>query len=238
MPRLFASHLQFDYIVLSDLREAIARYANEVTGRVLDYGCGKKPYAPLFNHATEYVGADFPDNPHANVHLDPLGRLPNLGGFDVVISTQVLEHVPDVSVYLAECHRVLEERKGKLILTTHGIWEYHPAPKDLYRWTHEGLIHVIEAFGFKTCEVEPVTTGLKAVLQIVACRIHQRPFISRRLSPFSYLIMNHLADLFAHDSSVESRLRDFPICYLYFGTAEERQLPDSRRVHGRLSRRR
>ncbi len=221
MPRLHASHLQFDYIVLSDLRKAMARYSNEVTGRVLDYGCGKKPYAPLFSHAAEYVGADFPDNPHADVYLDPTGRLPDVGGFDTVISTQVLEHVPEVSVYLAECHRVLEEREGKLILTTHGIWQYHPEPKDLYRWTHEGLMHVIEAFGFETNAVEPVTTGYKAILQILASRIRQRPIMSRRLSPLAYWIVNHLADHLSYNPCVEQRFGDFPICYLYVGVAKQ-----------------
>ncbi len=220
MPRHPSYHHQFDYIVCSDLSKAIARYANDVTGRVLDYGCGKKPYAPLFSHATEYIGADFPDNPHADVHLDPAGRLPDLGGFDVVISTQVLEHVPEVSVYLAECYRVLEDRKGKLILTTHGIWEYHPAPRDLYRWTHEGLVHVIEAFGFETDAIEPVTTGSRAILQIATCRIHQRHW---RVSPFVYWVVNHLADHLGYDSRAEQRLSDFPICYLYLGVAKARR---------------
>lgn len=223
MPRLATHHHWFDYIMCSDLSKPIAQFASGVTGRVLDYGCGRKPYAPLFRRAAEYVGADFPDNPHADVHLDPAGRLPDVGGFDAVISTQVLEHVPDVGIYLTEAHRVLEARKGKLMLTTHGIWEYHPAPRDLYRWTHEGLAHVIEAFGFETDAIEPVTTGSRAILQIVACRIHQRPIISRRLSPGIFWILNHLADCFGHDPCVERRLSDFPICYVYRGVAKEPQ---------------
>jgi len=46
---------------------------------------------------------------------------------DVVVSFQVLEHIRDVSLYPRECERVLRSR-DQLLLTTHGIWEYHPTP--------------------------------------------------------------------------------------------------------------
>jgi SAM-dependent methyltransferase len=215
---LHPSPSQVDYIVLSDLKKSIARHADELGGRVLDYGCGSKPYATLFSNATEYVGADFPDNPHADIRLDPAGRLPDVRGFDGVVSTQVLEHA-DPGTYLSECRRVLAERKGKLLLTTHGIWMYHPHPQDLYRWTHEGLVHTIEQFGFTTRLVEPVTTGLRMVLQVLACRIYQKSAMKGRplvTHPF-YWALNRLADHVGDEPNLDYRLRDFPIDYLYLG---------------------
>ena len=216
--RLYPSRFQFDYIILSDLRHAITRHAGELRGRVLDYGCGVKPYRALFRQAAEYLGADFPSNPHADMPLNDGGQLPeNADRFDAVVSFQVLEHVPTVNVYLSECRRVLEKTKGKLLLTTHGIWDYHPGPRDLYRWTHDGLLHTIQGFGFQTCVVEPVTTGHRSLLQIITCRIERRWVAPRRLKALVYWVMNSLADCFKEDCEKEHRLVDFPICYLYLG---------------------
>jgi SAM-dependent methyltransferase len=70
---------------------------------------------------------------------------------DVVVSTQVLEHVPDPRAYLLECRRILKPG-GMLILTTHGYWEYHPQPTDLWRWTGPGLRKLVEASGFRVLD--------------------------------------------------------------------------------------
>ncbi len=217
---LSPTHSDPCYIVLTDLRRAIVRHAHNIAGRVLDYGCGDKPYAGLFRRVTDYVGADFSTNRAADINLDGEGRLPGtLTGFDAVVSTQVLEHVPDVSLYLSECRRALAERAGKLLLTTHGIWEYHPCPRDLHRWTHKGLVHVIEQHGFETCHVEPVTTGLKAILQILLCRITQRKLATGWPRPTRafYWGFNYLADCLRDEPNVKRALYDFPICYLYIG---------------------
>ncbi len=41
-------------------------------------------------------------------------------------------------LYLSECFRVLRPG-GQLLLSTHGVFPYHPDPVDLWRWTCEGL---------------------------------------------------------------------------------------------------
>ncbi len=51
----------------------------------------------------------------------PLDDYRSVVGFDAASSTQVLERAPDGSVYLAECHRVLAERRGKLNTHDAGI---------------------------------------------------------------------------------------------------------------------
>lgn len=216
--RVSPSRSQFDYIILSDLTKAIVGHADAVEGRALDYGCGIKPYVSLFPRVSEYVGADFPNNPHADIQIEADGLLPaGAQGVDAVVSFQVLEHVTDVGLYLSECRRALAQKKGKLLLTTHGIWEYHPEPRDLYRWTHEGLAHTIEASGFKTLAVEPVSAGMRSLLQIAATRIERRNR-NARIKRFLFPMLNRLADWAGEDQDVERRLRDFPIGYLYLGT--------------------
>ncbi len=236
---LTPSRSQPDYIALSGLVRAISKHADLISGRVLDYGCGTKPYSALFKHVTEYVGADLPTNPDADVHLDETGRLPTAGAFDAVLSTEVLEHVPNVDLYLSECRRVLADRRGRLLLTTSGIWMYHPHPTDMYRWTHEGLVHTIERFGFKTIVIEPVTTGTRALLQLLGCRLYQRWFHGRQRrhgfrlhsrianrvlntlpGPLGYRAINLLADMFGEYPDRERRLRDLPLNYLYVGQSD------------------
>ena len=106
--------------------------------RVLDVGCGVKPYLPYFSDATSYVGVDVQDNPNADLH-GAIEELPvDDGSFDVVLATQVLEHVDDPSAAVRELHRVTAPG-GRVLASTHGVMVFHPNPVDHWRWTHTGL---------------------------------------------------------------------------------------------------
>jgi len=126
-------------------------------GTILDYGCGSKPYAPLFARKFEhYVGADLAGNKEAELILDPEGRIPSgEGTFDCVLSSQVLEHVGSPETYLAEALRVTKAG-GSMILSTHGTWCYHPDPTDYWRWTIDGLQLIIRRAGFEIVSVRSV----------------------------------------------------------------------------------
>ncbi len=135
------------------------------SGRLLDLGCGAKPYEPLF--ANPYTGIDV-----QAVHGRPdccaiAERLPiSDGSFAVVLSTQQLEHVEDPALVLSEAHRVLQ-RDGVLLLSTHGVWPYHPDPHDYWRWTEEGLDRLITDAGFEVDRIHR-QGGLTAVIALLA----------------------------------------------------------------------
>jgi SAM-dependent methyltransferase len=102
---------------------------------ILDVGCGDRPYAELFPRA---VGFDVPGNPHADLH-GSLEAIPvDDASFDLVLCLQVLEHVPDPAAAVRELHRVVRPG-GRVLLSTHGVYPFHPNPDDLWRWTHQGL---------------------------------------------------------------------------------------------------
>lgn len=152
--------------------------------RVLDIGCGKKPYFPYFaQNADEYVGIDLDiDNPLADLHA-PVEDLPvEDESFEVVLCTQVLEHcgVPDQAV--TELYRATAPG-GRVLASTHGVQVYHPSPEDHWRWTHTGLellflrnaawrsVSVQPAGGTATCLAS--MTGI--YLDILFRRVHLAP---------------------------------------------------------------
>lgn len=112
--------------------------------RVLDVGCGFKPYEPLFApFADAYVGVDSGDHAAPDI-IGTAEEIPvEDGSFDVVVCSQVLEHVDDPSRVVAELHRVTAPG-GRVLASTHGVQVYHPSPQDLWRWTHAGLTRVFE----------------------------------------------------------------------------------------------
>lgn len=129
------------------VRRALARWLQEQAAelrdgppvRILDVGCGVKPYYPFFaDVASEYVGVDAVDNPAADLR-GLVEALPvEDAAFDVVLCTQVLEHCGDPSQAVRELRRVTKPG-GRVLASTHGVQVYHPSPTDYYRWTHEGL---------------------------------------------------------------------------------------------------
>lgn len=144
-------------------------------GRVLDYGCADAPYRRLFPPTVDYVGADLPGNPLASLQINSDGTVPAASeSFDAVISTQVLEHVEDPGLYLAECRRVLRPG-GRMLLSTHGIMVYHPDPVDYWRWTGAGLRRAVSSAGFEVERFEGImglaATGLQLFQDAVWWRL-------------------------------------------------------------------
>ena len=130
------------------LADEAARAAGELGRyRLLDAGCGEKPYAPLFApHVSAYVGLDTAAHADADL-VGPIEEIPaEDGSFDLVLCIQVLEHVDDPARAVRELHRVTRPG-GRVLLSTHGAMVYHPNPSDPWRWTHEGLARLFAANG-------------------------------------------------------------------------------------------
>src|SRR5438128_1441734 len=125
------------------IRAPLARWLedegrNAAALRVLDVGCGVKPYLPFFERAAEYVGVDLVDNPYADLR-GAVEALPvEDASFDLVLCIQVLEHADDPARGVRELHRVTRPG-GRVLASTHGTQVYHPSPEDHWRWTHTGL---------------------------------------------------------------------------------------------------
>jgi SAM-dependent methyltransferase len=132
------------------LEASLKHCGTYVQGVTLDVGCGHKPYEKtFFAGAEKYVGMDYltdrstPDVVGSATDI-PLGD----ASFDTVVSTEVLEHVPDPLKALREMHRVLKPG-GHLILSTPMYWPRHEVPYDYFRYPYDGLLHLVKSAGFE-----------------------------------------------------------------------------------------
>jgi SAM-dependent methyltransferase len=151
------------YLHLHDLLLAVEEIKTDEPLTLLDYGCGSSPYRSLFPRA-DYRRADFLEMDRLDYRLGADSRVPEKDGvFDLVLSTQVLEHVPEPQIYLSECFRLLKPG-GKIFLTTHGVYPDHGCPYDFQRWTGDGLKFALEQAGFREVKVQRLTTGLRALV--------------------------------------------------------------------------
>ncbi len=159
-----------DYLCLIDLLDAVRAMAPLDAERVLDYGCGGSPYRSLFRGGV-YHRADLAGGVGLDFEYGADSRLPaNIEGYDLVLSSQVLEHVVDPAFYLSECFRVLKPG-GRLLITTHGTFWDHACPHDYWRWTAYGLRKAVEAQGFTALQSRKITTGSRAALFLFEQRL-------------------------------------------------------------------
>lgn len=123
-----------------DLRDILP----ELDGRILDVGCGKKPYRKWCTKASEYVGIDL-DPEFSDFNITPGEPWPlDDSSFDFVLCTQVLEHADNIDLVLDEILRVLR-CQGRLILSVPFIYNEHGAPHDFRRFSASGITALLQS---------------------------------------------------------------------------------------------
>lgn len=146
------------------LDRGLASLAPLASGRMVDVGCGDKPYQRLFApYVTEHFGIDFEETQSGSVYAQTSKpdllytgeRLPIEDQvFDTVLCTQVLEHVPDPRRLFTELNRVLRPG-GTLILTAPLSYRVHSEPHDFFRFTKYGLIRLAEENHLQVLRIIP-----------------------------------------------------------------------------------
>ena len=119
-----------------------------VNGSVRDYVMSLGPKEYLGVDAQEGPGVDWVANAE---HL--MDTVP--GSFDVVISTEMLEHVDRWAVCIAEMTEMVTGG-GLLVLTTRSPgFPYHPYPVDRWRFTVDGMGQTLRAMDLRDVNVVP-----------------------------------------------------------------------------------
>jgi len=151
------------------LRRAIGQLASQMKGRLLDVGCGRKPYHDMFS-VDEYVGLeiDTPENrasKQAEFFYDGNSFPFDSQGFDGVVCNQVLEHVFTADQFLGEINRVLKPN-GLLLLTVPFVWDEHEQPWDYARYSSFGLKSLLEKNGFEIVEQQKINADVRVLFQL------------------------------------------------------------------------
>jgi len=145
------------YFIRRDLYKNIKRVAPKLKGRLLDFGCGRKPYESLFK-VDEYIGIDIEKSGHdhtsskVDVYYD--GRhipFPD-ASFDSLFCSEVLEHIFNPHEILHEVNRVLKPG-ARALITVPFSWNEHEVPYDYARYTSFGITDLLEKNGFRVIEL-------------------------------------------------------------------------------------
>lgn len=159
------------------LFKSIKSAAATVSGDILDFGCGSKPYESLFNHQ-KYLGIDIenPGHSHTNEKIDAIFDGVNIPypdhSFDACIASEVLEHVIEPDKVLREIGRVLKPN-GILILTTPFVWDEHEAPNDFYRYTSFGLERTVSSNHFDVVSQEKLGSFPELIFQLTLIKLNR-----------------------------------------------------------------
>lgn len=150
--------LQWTYIQ-NDLRAVAPR----ARGRLLDVGCGDKPYVSIFApYVTEHIGVEH-EATFATTHGSMRDAGPDVyydgerlpfedASFDTVLNVQVLEHTPSPQRLLDEMARVMKT-DGVLILNAPFCFRLHEEPQDYFRYSPHGLRVMCEHAGLEIVEM-------------------------------------------------------------------------------------
>jgi SAM-dependent methyltransferase len=163
MMRAASDWIDLQWSLLVHALEAVAPRAS---GKLLDVGCGDKPFERIFRpHVDEYFGIEQEATFYATAaNLGPSrpdylydgNRLPfENASFDTVLSIQVLEHTPHPRELVAEMARVLKQ-DGTFILAAPFSFRLHEEPHDYFRYSPHGLRELCREAGLVIERVEQV----------------------------------------------------------------------------------
>jgi len=142
--------------------EFISNLENAKPGSLLlDAGAGNFRFQKLLeSKGYKYESQDFPEvfdevSRGKHTYVCDITDIPvDSSRFDIVICTQVLEHLVDPRAAFDEFFRILKPG-GTLVLTTNFLFPIHGAPYDFFRFTTYGLQHLCSASGFSAPLIAP-----------------------------------------------------------------------------------
>ncbi|RYZ31384.1 MAG: class I SAM-dependent methyltransferase [Sphingobacteriales bacterium] len=158
------------YLIRNRLLEALRRHAPRFSGRLLDFGCGIKPYESLFN-VSEYIGVDYAGEgeTYTKERADFLYDGKTLpfpdNHFDGIFTTEVVEHIFNLEAIVPELHRVLRAG-GELLLTCPFAMPEHEVPSDYARYTSFAIQDLFVRNGFTVLHYEKTGNFVEAIYQL------------------------------------------------------------------------
>lgn len=182
------------FIIRKEIFKAVSTISPSFKGKVLDSGCGSMPYKELIlsnKEVTEYIGLDIAsalnyEEVKADFLWDGIQMPFENDSFEVVFSTEVLEHVPNPELYLTEVKRVLKPG-GMFFFTVPFLMSLHEVPNDYYRYTPFALEMIFKKVGFESVSIKPMGGYNAALAQMLGL------WVNMYLWGWKKKIMRHIA---------------------------------------------
>jgi len=123
---------------------------NYFQGKVLDIGGRDRGLFQKPKQSVEkWIFADITPNNNPDIVLD-VSDMPNVEteSIDVILATELFEHVEKPEQGLRECFRILKKSQV-MILSSPFLYKIHADPWDFQRWTQEKWKKTLNQVGFK-----------------------------------------------------------------------------------------
>lgn len=129
-----------------------------IYGKVADIGGGRNPDYFNYFKKDSVISITPVDGSITPIDFEK-DKLPfSDNALDTVVCANVLEHVYNHSFLVGEMRRILKP-KGTLVGFVPFFIQYHPDPKDYFRYTHEALARILGDIGFKEVAVKAISKG-------------------------------------------------------------------------------
>lgn len=164
------------YFARKELHKNISELAPQIKGKVLDIGCGVKPYKSLCN-ASEYLGLEIDSelnrkSKNADFFYDGHKMPFENATFDGILANQVFEHVFNPREFLLEVNRILKTG-GQFLITVPFVWDEHEQPYDFARYSSFGLVHCLKEAGFEILEHRKSNNGIGLIFQLLNAYLYK-----------------------------------------------------------------
>lgn len=170
-PKIVGLFINPFYFARKGLHKNVSSLVSNLSGKLLDIGCGTKPYKYICNNVNEYIGLEINDkgkrqHEFADVFYDGKTIPFENKYFDSVMSSQVFEHVFNPNEFLQEINRVMKVG-GVFLMTVPFIWDEHEQPYDYARYTSFGLKHILSENGFEIVDYKKSNNGVEVIFQLI-----------------------------------------------------------------------
>ncbi|WP_294536077.1 class I SAM-dependent methyltransferase [uncultured Rhodoblastus sp.] len=129
-------------------------YTTNFTGDVVDLGCGRSPFRPLFATARHFIRVDrYAVDPEVIVIDDPRALPLESSSVDMVLAARMLGDLPDLPAVMRELARILKP-EGKILVYEAISYPQHDLPHDYWRVLPAGLEWAATGAGLSVTRVE------------------------------------------------------------------------------------
>ena len=169
-PKIIGLFFNPFYFARKGLHKHMSELIENLNGRLLDIGCGMKPYESICK-VDEYIGLEIDDEGNRNHSFADVfynGKIMPFEDkfFDSILSNQVFEHVFNPNEFLREINRVTKV-DGLFLITVPFVWDEHEQPYDYARYSSFGLKHILSENGFEVIEHRKSNNGLEVIFQLI-----------------------------------------------------------------------